>query len=122
MEWSEHDQRGKGNPCEDTCIKNSRGCCINGIMKTVENKALMRIYRKDLTLPSGVVGDESDEPSVPARLGANSHHRGVAPPGSRSTWKILLEGHYPVRPECDVRYLCYIGTERLYVGPLEDPR
>ena len=51
MEWSEHDQRGKGNPYEDTCIKDSEDCGIIGFMKTIENKALMRIYRKDLTMP-----------------------------------------------------------------------
>jgi len=50
MEWSEHDQRGKGNPCKDMHIKNAGNCGIIGIMKTVENKALMTIYRKDLTL------------------------------------------------------------------------
>jgi hypothetical protein len=52
MEWSEHDQRGKGNPYEDTCIKNSEDCGIIAFMITVENKALMRIYRKDLTQPN----------------------------------------------------------------------
>jgi hypothetical protein len=52
MEWSEHDQRGKGNPYEDTCIKDSEDCGIIGFMKTVENKALMRIYRKDFTMPA----------------------------------------------------------------------
>ncbi|MEW6586622.1 MAG: hypothetical protein AB1442_13575, partial [Nitrospirota bacterium] len=39
------------NPCEDTCIKASKDCSVIGFMKSIENSALMRIYRKDLTVP-----------------------------------------------------------------------
>ena len=50
MEWGEHDQGGKGNPYEDPDIKDSEDCGIIVSMETLENKALMRICRKDLTL------------------------------------------------------------------------
>jgi hypothetical protein len=51
MEWSEYDQRGKGDPYQNPCIKDSENCGIIEAMETLENKALMRIYRKDLTMP-----------------------------------------------------------------------
>ena len=50
MERREHDQGGKGNPYEDPDIKDTEDCGIIVSMKTLENEALMRIYRKDLTL------------------------------------------------------------------------
>jgi hypothetical protein len=56
MEWGEHDHRGKGNPYQDTRIENSEDCGVIGLMKTLENKALMRIYRKDLTLSKNISG------------------------------------------------------------------
>jgi len=52
MERREHDQGGKGNPYEDQDIKDSEDCGIIVSMKTLENNALMRIYRNDLTVPA----------------------------------------------------------------------
>ena len=46
MEWSDYEQRGKGNPHQNQCIKDSEDCGIIEAMKTLENKALMTIYRK----------------------------------------------------------------------------
>jgi len=51
MEWSEHGQKGKGNPYEETCIKDSEDCGISGFMKTLENRTLMKFYRKELIQP-----------------------------------------------------------------------
>ena len=52
MERREHDQRGKGDPYTDPGIKDAKDCGIIVSMKPIENKALMRICRKDLTVPN----------------------------------------------------------------------
>ena len=52
MEWSDYEQRGKGNPAKIRISRDSEDCGIIEAMKTLENKAPMTIYRKDLTLPN----------------------------------------------------------------------
>ncbi len=52
MEWREHDKRGKNNTYKYPGIKDTKDCGLIASMETLENKALMRICGKDLTLPS----------------------------------------------------------------------
>ena len=47
----DYEQRGKGDPPLKSAYQGFRGLRHNEAMKTLENKALMTIYRKDLTLP-----------------------------------------------------------------------
>ena len=80
MERHEHDQRGKGDPYEDTCIKATEDCGIIVSMKTVENKALMRIYRKDLTVSLVPYVEDAEElflkTIIPSRKATESYFGG----------------------------------------------